>query len=118
MSKAQWGHGYYKGIEEAQKASGTLVGLWFHSFNEIGELDWQGKIVRDTEDGYLVQLFSFVDGSPVHQELVDREVTKKWRFYESDFDMRTAYYRHHGWGEEDIDFAEKCVELNKKLWAS
>jgi len=56
MSKKQWGHGYWKGFEDAQKDKKSLVGLYYHSFTYGGSkcagiikgaLDNQKYIVTD-----------------------------------------------------------------------
>jgi len=67
----------------------TLVGLWFHSRYESGEIKWQGQIVRELKDGSCVcQLYSWLMGDPTMCKLVKREDVEQFEFYQDDAAMR------------------------------
>jgi len=90
MSK-QWGHGYCKGQDDANKKSKTLVGLWFHSLKG-GEVEWQGRIDRAVHDGkYVVQLFSWISGDPTEKVVVCADDVEGWILYDDSSEMRTAW---------------------------
>lgn len=60
----------------------SLVGKFFHSF--IGKkMNWQGHIIDYVDGMYLVQLFSWWDGHPTNQVLVDFKKMKNWKFYDN-----------------------------------
>lgn len=58
------------------------VGLYFHTFNEDGSIQYQGQVDYQLPDGRLIcQLFEWFMGNPNNQETFDLEQTKKWQFY-------------------------------------
>jgi len=74
-----------------------LVGLWFHSKDEQGQIQWQGHIVGRPEFGlYLVQLFEWIMGYPTFIRMVSMDDMKDWQFYRTDEEMRGWYQDHHG----------------------
>ena len=68
------------------------VGNYFHSFNDTGEIEWQGQILDEENGEYLVQLFEWICGEPGDQEVVPVSQTKSWRFYRSATAMNRAYH--------------------------
>jgi hypothetical protein len=109
MSRAQWGHGYWKGKNEASKSG--LCGLWFHSLNG-GKIKWQGQVVRDVPpDAYAVQLYSWIMGEQLEITVVKASDMDEWRFYETDSDMRYAFYRHRRYSSEDINHSEQLIKV-------
>jgi hypothetical protein len=81
----------------------ALEGRYFHSFGTtIGTpprsyVKWQWIIVAKIEpDGYLVELWSWIDGEPTHEQLVAVGEMVNWRFYASAEAMREAYRRFTG----------------------
>ncbi len=93
MSK-QWGHGYYKGLAEAQSEKSTMVGLFFHSCHD-GDLGYQGKIIKAINDNtFLAQLYDWVLGSPASCKTFHLEEMKDWRFYETAQAMDDAANLH------------------------
>jgi hypothetical protein len=70
----------------------SLVGQFFHSFNDEGHIVWQGEILKEPrKELYLVQTFSWVDGSPVESVLVPLDDMRKWKFYPDADAMNWAY---------------------------
>ena len=77
-----------------------LKGKWFLSFR-TGKVFWQGEVLGAlSSDRYLVQLFSWLDGSPTDQviasleqmqgHLVDGDRVEGWQFYDSKEDFELA----------------------------
>lgn len=97
MSRKQWGHGFYRGAKSAQTENKTLVGLWFHTRDEKGIIEWQGLVTKCIhENQYTVQLFSWWDGSPTIQKIIPFENMKEWDFYNSAKAMRWQYAKDSG----------------------
>lgn len=72
----------------------TMVGLWFHSVTDSGDLHWQGTILDSPQPGwYRVQLFEWLMGYPSEQRLVCFEDMTSWIFYPSNDEMNEAYER-------------------------
>ncbi len=95
MSKQQWGHGYYSGIDAALKCGTPIAGKPVHIL-ENGRIENQGSIVGVDEDGdYLIQRYSFIDGGPTDIIIVpksDMRDTSKIRIYANDYQWQKAYY--------------------------
>ena len=80
------------------KLDDPLVGRWFHTFDpekpgEEPKILYQGVVKERVSDNvYLVQLHSFIDGSPTTLHIVSLlEMCGAWVFYESDEQMRAAH---------------------------
>jgi len=89
--KADWkriaGNGH--SITPAQDA---LVGKYFHSLNDEGKVQWQGRVIGPTSHGcYLVQLFSWLGGDPSNCCLVPFEDMGDWLFYACQEHMVFSY---------------------------
>jgi len=69
-----------------------LIGNQFYSLNEGGKIHWQGKIIDEPKTGfYLVQLFSWLDGSPTIRKIIKFEDMTNWLFY-PDFESAELDY--------------------------
>jgi len=68
-----------------------LIGKFFHTCEpKTREIVFQGRVLDyQAPRTVLVQLFSFIDGRPTCQRLL--EVTDSWDFYDSNDDMLDAY---------------------------
>jgi hypothetical protein len=77
----------------------SLYGKFFHTFKE-GTIEGQGKIVRDATGlpvPYVIVVFySWLDGSPLHMEIVRLEKLDGVRFYDTCEEMREAYEHQAG----------------------
>jgi len=76
-----------------------LVGKWFHSHNEKGEIQWQGQVLGVVSDNhFLVQLYSWLDGTSTDMKIVSLEkiIEEDWSFYSSDKKMRERYEEIRG----------------------
>jgi hypothetical protein len=79
-----------------------LVGRFFHSFKDgdadlkFGSLidgrqvEWQGRIVGRNDHGYVVELFSWWDGTTNGQRFVAFDQSAEWVFYETAIAMQAA----------------------------
>jgi len=82
-------------VATTPKADGGLVGQFFHSLNEQGEVTWQGYVVSNPEPGwYLLQLFEWFTGSPSVRRIMRIEDMAAWLFYPNEEAMQFAY--EHG----------------------
>ena len=63
-------------------------GKWFHSFNDDGDVEWQGQILSVSSDCYNVQLYSWIDGSPTDVRTLGKDVEVV--FYDTNEEMREA----------------------------
>src|SRR5688572_19734976 len=66
-----------------------LVGHFFHTFTTEEDgcrlVDWQGQVIARVEDGfYLVELYSWFDGSPRNRQVVHISQMAEWWFYDTD----------------------------------
>ena len=64
-------------------------------------LDYEGPTQFRYYPLVLVQLFSFLDGTPTCQKLIT--VDGYTKFYDTNEDMVRAYYSHQGMSEPEID---------------
>lgn len=78
-----------------------LTGRWFHSWREAQAddsdhvtlrnglvLEWQGQVIDRVENGlYLIQLYSWWDGTPSNQQLVEAREMTRWTFFYSHIEM-------------------------------
>jgi hypothetical protein len=73
----------------------TLVGMFFHSFKD-GKINWQGRVLCSPEPGfYLVQTYSWFDGSPYTAKLVAFASMHGWDFFHTSEAMQDHYERKH-----------------------
>ena len=111
MSKQQWGHGYYKGVEDALKAGTPLVNKPVHILREC-MIHNQGVILGVNEDGdYLIQRYSFFDGCPTDIIIMtknDMADTAKVRIYHNEYEWHKAYCRE----QQDLGRLKGTVENN------
>lgn len=90
----------------APSMNGTLVGRWFHSYTPKPDdglsgdwiktdgrgnvRRWQGQVIGREGDIFLCQLYSWWDGCPTEQVLVEIDDMLLWRFYGTNEDMLCA----------------------------
>ena len=68
------------------------AGQWFHSFNDLNEIEWQGQVLSSVGgDMFLVQLYEWFVGSPSVKKLVSSSQMAGWSFYDAAEDMRKRY---------------------------
>lgn len=87
--RGAWGAGYQAATKKLE--SDPLVGLYVHTKDAEGSITYQGRIVRQMKPGvYLMQLFSWLDGRPTKQIVVQVDDMAGWDFYESAEEWRAA----------------------------
>lgn len=83
----------------------SIIGKRFHSYNEIGQVRWQGEILEQIDDSHFrVVLFSWLTGRENGHEIVSTLDMGNWTYYNTDEEMRNAVewrdwqvYRIDGW---------------------
>lgn len=85
--------------------SDMVVGMWFHTFHEREPTEeehaqgdtykgrlvkWQGQVVGPAGDGYLVECYSWFDGTANGRKLVSVKAMHDWEFYETHLAMQAA----------------------------
>jgi hypothetical protein len=50
-----------------------LIGMFGHTYDDEGLLHYQFRILRRTDDHYVCQLFSFMDGYPTDWIAMSRQ---------------------------------------------
>jgi hypothetical protein len=76
-------------IKEQPRDNYELIGRSFHSFNDNGDLSWQGRVESKVDEGvYLVQLYDWIDGGESNLRLVKILAMVDWYFYQDDEQMK------------------------------
>jgi len=92
-----------------------LIGQYFHTYeldDSTGRLEVynqgciEGKV---TDEVYICQLFSFIDGSETNSIIVHVNNMKDWRFYKTFEDMYN-YYSHY-----QLDYQDRLEESRRLL---
>jgi hypothetical protein len=69
-----------------------LIGQYFHSLDDQGQVEWQGVVIGCPEPGwYYLQLFEWTMGEPNVRRLVKFEDMTTWLFYEDADCMKFSY---------------------------
>ena len=86
---------------------GSLPGNWFHSFQN-DKIHWQGQILSAEPDNYfLIQLYSWFDGTPTDRKLIHFKNMVDWKFYLTDKDLRYAHFKTQNRPEHEFDQDEE-----------
>jgi hypothetical protein len=73
------------GSQKPSSAAGDISGLYF-----LAASGWQGRVLAPCDQGYLVQLYSWLDGEPNGTKVVDASQVDGWRFYDCHKSWRDA----------------------------
>ena len=93
MSKKQWGHGYYKGIEEAKKNKSVLVDLFVLSFDDDNLPEKRMRVIREISDNkYAVLFYSWITGQPTIIRILSADDLKDCFFYTTERDWLEASF--------------------------
>jgi hypothetical protein len=76
------------------KSSDGLIGMWAHTYDDDGGIEWQFQIIRRSGDVYLCKLYSWVDGSPTGCVAIGRNKILGLKLYESCEAMNDALEKH------------------------
>ena len=99
-------------IEQEEAVSGSLVGMFFHSWREARDeeskhatfrngrvLEWQGRVVQQlTDELFLIELFSWWDGDANGQQLARVADMGHWTFYNNATEMQASLNCREDWG--------------------
>jgi len=100
--------------EKKKDYKGSLPGNWFHSF-ENDKTKWQGQILSAEPNNYfLIQLYSWLHGTPTDRKLIHFSEMVDWNFYATDKDMRYAHFKTQNRPECEFEWDEKCIEAFNK----
>ena len=68
-----------------------IIGLFFHSYNSDGEIEWQGQVVG-MQAGYLIiEIYDWLVGINITRKVVLLSKAVNWTFYKTSEEMRDAY---------------------------
>lgn len=70
--------------------SDGLVGMWGHTFDADGDIEWQFQIVSRSGDVYLLNLHSWKDGRPTHIMAMNRAKLLGLKLYQSSQSLNVA----------------------------
>lgn len=93
--------------------SDSLIGSFFHGDGEGGT---QGQVVAEPTPGiYLVEFFSWMDGSPCWQKLIKIDQMTGWRFYDSSEWMVNNYEAGaYPWRKKELE-EERQEQLESRV---
>jgi hypothetical protein len=98
-----------------KNTSDGFIGMWGHTFNRDGSLDWQFQVIRRSGDVYLVEIFSWKDGRPTHVGALNRRQLLGLKLYQSSEAMNAAMEKHNRQRrldrEEVVDQTANVVKL-------
>ena len=74
-----------------------IIGKFFHTLDDDGTIRCQGQILTCViNDTYLVEHYSWWDGCPNGQVMIDVDKMSNWIFYDTNQEMLDAYEKKHG----------------------
>ena len=79
---------------------GPALGRYFHTFDDDGEIAYQGRIIRRFRGGWFeVQFYSALNGSPTTTDTIHKDVMQapRWKFYDFAEQMNSAWHKHGKW---------------------
>jgi hypothetical protein len=79
------------------------TGMFFHSFDAGGEIEWQGRILKVNATSVLVELFSWLDGLSTRKQVVPIVSIYGWSYYSTAEEMGIAYDRACGCSSREIE---------------
>lgn len=72
----------------------SLVGQYFHIYDEDGLAENQGMVVERVGDDFICQYFSALTGEPTNSKIHKREDLFDWNFF-IDFDVKDREWQSH-----------------------
>jgi hypothetical protein len=94
------------------KSSDGLIGMWAHTYDDDGDIEWQFQIIRRSGDVYLCKLYSWVDGSPTGCVAIGRNKILGLKLYETCAAMNDALVKHIQEGQCRRMSAERAEREN------
>jgi hypothetical protein len=77
-------------MQKLKSTSDGLIGMWAHTFDEDGDLEWQLQIVRRSGDVYICKLYSWEHGRPTDCVVIPRKKILGLKLYESSQALNVA----------------------------
>jgi hypothetical protein len=77
-------------MQKLKSTSDGLIGLWCHTFDDDGDIEWQFQIIRRSHDAYVCRLYSWENGRPADCVVIPRKKILGLRFYESSQGLNVA----------------------------
>jgi len=72
-----------------------LVGMWFHSINLKGKIEWQGLIMAQLQEGYyLIRTFDWIIGLNYTDRIIHIRRMARWEFYSNNEEMKECWEYH------------------------
>jgi len=90
-------------------SSDGLIGMWAHTFDDDGNIEWQFQIIRRSGDVYICKLYSWTNGRPANYVVIPRNKILGLQLYESSEAMNVAFEKHkqqQQWRRPAVDRAE------------
>jgi hypothetical protein len=74
----------------------SIIGMFLHTFNSRQEIEHQGRIVGETTNEYLIELFSFSDGLPTNIITITKAeiFNENIKLYASQANWHNAYCKY------------------------
>ena len=95
-------------------SSDGLIGMWAHTFDDDGDIEWQFQIIRRSGDVYICKLYSWTNGCPANCVVIPRNKILSLQLYESSEAMNVAFENHkqqQQWRRQTVDRAEETVHF-------
>jgi hypothetical protein len=93
-------------------SSDGLIGMWAHTFDDDGDIEWQFQIIRRSGDVYICKLYSWTNGRPANCVVIPRNKILSLQLYESSEAMNVAFEKHQQeqqWRRHTVDRAGATV---------
>ncbi len=103
-------------FDNESKGLKTIVGLFFHSYNPDGEIEWQGQVIGTQAGGYLiVTLFDWICGMNLTCKMIPLSLGEQWTFYKTSEEMKSAYDNmpHKSQEQRDRLLAETAKDVRE-----
>ncbi len=97
-----------------RSASDGLIGMWFHTFDEGGDIDRQLEVIRRSGSDYICRNYSWEHGRPCGCAVVPRNTILQLPLYESSQALNAAMERHFAERRCSQIIADNVVSLDKR----
>ena len=93
----------------------AFVGLWFHSLDSKGDIQWQGQVIKHLGGNrYKVQLYSWIMGEPTTTPAMTFEDLLGCVFYKDSETMIEAGDAFNSRQERQEEFQSILIHLSKQ----
>jgi hypothetical protein len=98
-----------------KNTSDGLIGMWAHTYNEVGDIDQQLQVIRRSGDVYLCQIYSWQNGGPTNCVAIPRSIILGLKLYASFEAMDTALekrLRQQKWRQRVFESSDNVTFLS------